>query len=236
MSIIQQIKTLIWQNNSCAVCGRTPTADLLCPNCRQMLSNLTPCSRCGFFLPPHSLPGHHCHPPQEVLALVTCCPYASPIKERLFNLKYHNRPQIAQSLSPLLAARWQQFAADSAAAPDVIVPVPLHPRRQGERGYNQSELLAKALAGELSIPVLTHAVERVQYTLPMHSLSPNERHQNLSHAFAPGRRIDQIRGKNILLLDDIITTGATVQYSARVLHHGGAANIWALAVCGHLQK
>lgn len=235
MDIFRQIKAMIWQNNSCAVCGRPQTVDLLCPNCRRTLDDLTLCDKCGFFLPPHLAAGHHCHPTAEVSALITCYPYASPLKERLFSLKYHNRPQIAQALGPLLAARWQSFAASGATA-DVIVPIPLHPRRQAERGYNQSELLARALAREIHLPVITHAVCRVEYTLPLHSLSPDERHQNLRHAFAPGRDIAKIRGKNIILLDDIITTGATMQYTAQVLHAAGAANIWALAVGGHLQK
>lgn len=235
MDILRQIKDLIWQNNTCAVCGRPRTPDLLCPHCQRTIDALTKCPRCGFLLPPDKAATHKCPAPIEVETLLTCWPYAYPLKERLFNLKYHNQPQIAMNLGPLLGRRWRDFAACRLHA-DAIVPVPLHPKRQVERGYNQSALLAKALGKELHLPVYTDAVRRVLHTQALHSLSPSERHASLCQAFAPGRDINRVAGQNIIIVDDIITTGATVRYTAEVLHQAGAKSIWALAVAGHLDK
>lgn len=235
MDIFRQIRAMIWQNNTCAVCGRPQAGALLCPKCRQTLAGLANCEHCGVFIPQDRLAGHHCAPPANPAALLTCYPYATPLKERLFDLKYHNRPQIAAALGPLLAARWQQFA-DGTLHADAIVPIPLHHSRQAERGYNQSELLAKALARELHLPVWPNAVCRTHNTQALHSQTPTERHQTLRTAFAPGRSIAKVRGQNIILLDDIITTGATMQYTAQILLDAGAANVWGLAVGGHLVK
>lgn len=234
MDIFQQIRAMIWQNNTCAVCGRPQAEGLLCSKCRQTLAGLATCKHCGMFIP-HRLAGHHCAPPANLAALLTCYPYTTPLKERLFDLKYHNRPQIAVALGPLLASRWQQFAGGTLQA-DAIVPIPLHPTRQAERGYNQSELLAKALAQELHLPVWANTVRRTHNTQALHSQTPTERHQTLCTAFAPGPGIDKVRGQNIILIDDIITTGATMQYTAYILQDAGAANVWGLAAGGHLLK
>lgn len=232
MNILQQVKAMVWQNNTCAVCDKHTTADLLCPKCQDLLNSLTNCEQCGFFIADRA--NHHCAHSDHTAALLTCFPYDSAIKKQLFLLKYHNKPQIAARLAPLLAHRWQNFAHTVHA--DAIVPVPLHPQRLTERGYNQSTLLAKALTKELHLPIYSNAIKRIANTRPLHSLSAAERHESLKNAFAAGADIDKIKGKNIILLDDIITTGLTIGFCSEVLQKDGVNSVYALAVAGHLVK
>lgn len=235
MDIFKQLRAFIWPNTNCAVCGKPQCRSLLCDDCQNLLNTLTVCPNCGSFTPNGHLSGHYCPHVANVNAVLTCFPYNSALKGRLRLLKYHNRPQIAADIAPLLLQRWQSFAANGYTA-DAIVPVPLHPARMAERGYNQSHLLAKALAAEVKLPVYANAVKRVKNTRPLHSLNPAERAANLQNAFAPGSDISKIKGKRIILLDDIITTGATVQHCAQILSEGGAVQVYALAAGGHLVK
>lgn len=238
MNILEQIKAYIWHNNSCVVCGRQAGGNTLCRTCHNDLGKLVTCPDCGCFSPTAQAGTHTCHKNPDLLAVLTCYPYDSALKERLRRLKYHNQPQIATQLSKLLAERWCDFAQCLATnpKPQAIVPVPLHPKRQAERGYNQSELLAKALSHELKLPVFAKAIRRTTNTVALHSLSPKERDLVLKDAFAAGPDIDKICGKNIILLDDIITTGATVKYCAKILQAHDCTNVWALATAGHLNK
>lgn len=233
MNIFQQIKAMVWQNNACAVCNKQPTAALLCADCQALLDGLVSCERCGFFFPVGT--DHRCTRHHLADAHITCFPYAADIKTQLFQLKYHNKPQVAARFGSLLAHRWRTFAADHAPA-EAIVTVPLHPKRMAERGYNQSTLLAKALTKELHLPIYSHAIERIANTRPLHSLSAAERRASLQNAFVPGADIDKIAGKRVILLDDIITTGSTIDCCAQILKNGGARSIYALAVTGHLVK
>ena len=113
--------------------------------------------------------------------------------------------------------------------PEIVVPVPLHPERQRERGFNQAELLARAVARPLRLPLETRALERRKPRPPKHRLSRHERWEAARGAYAPvpGRRIDNRR---VLLVDDVFTTGATLDACARALRSAGAAHVAALTV------
>jgi ComF family protein len=109
---------------------------------------------------------------------------------------------------------------------DLIVPVPLHPKRLKQRGFNQALLLAKAFP---QIPMGREAVVRVRHTAPQVELKPKERRDNVKGAFAvPDPAL--VQGKNVLLLDDVYTTGATVRECARVLLKAGACRVDVLTV------
>lgn len=108
---------------------------------------------------------------------------------------------------------------------DLIVPVPLHPARQRERGFNQAALLARSLSLRTSLPVWS-ALERLRYTTTQTAFDRAERMQNLHNAFRlrPGRNV---RGSRVLLVDDVLTTGSTLSECARVLKKSGASSVYA---------
>ena len=111
-----------------------------------------------------------------------------------------------------------------------IVPVPLHPVKQREREFNQAERLARPLADALGIPVLTQVVRRVQPTRTQTQLDKHARADNVRRAFAPVRP-KALAGERLLVLDDVLTTGATTSAVARVLRENGAGEVfvWTLA-------
>jgi ComF family protein len=120
----------------------------------------------------------------------------------------------------------QPLCLELVADADLLAPVPLHPKRIKHRGFNQSLLLAQAFPGA---PVAREAVIRTRHTMPQVRLNPEERHKNVKGAFAvtdPAR----VKGKHVLLVDDLYTTGATVKECARVLRRAGASRVEVLTV------
>lgn len=116
---------------------------------------------------------------------------------------------------------------------DAIIPVPIHKKKKKERGYNQAELLASALGRSLSIPVLPSVLLRSVYTTPQKELSPKERLENLSHVFQmnPDFTSEYKFLSTVLLVDDIYTTGATLEACTRILKHSGINTIYTFCIC-----
>ena len=108
------------------------------------------------------------------------------------------------------------------------MPVPLHPSRFKERGYNQSELLVKALASYLDLPIDTTSLQRVRVTKSQMTLGISERHQNVKHAFSC--QSERLAGQQILLVDDVCTTGSTLDACAAALKSTGATSVWGLTL------
>lgn len=143
--------------------------------------------------------------------------YDGRIKEWIQRIKYYGERRWVEPLVELIirqgvAGRW-----------DGIVPVPLHAERMMERGYNQALLIAEGVAFYLGIPCCDW-LERVKATLPQHHLNPGEREENLRGAFTVRKGVE-VKGKDWLLLDDIFTTGTTVNEAARVLKAAGAKRV-----------
>jgi ComF family protein len=112
----------------------------------------------------------------------------------------------------------------------VVVPVPLHPTRLAERGYNQAALLAAAAARELPAPLEPRALRRRRPTLQQAHLARARRLENVAGAFAPGPRAPSVLGRRVLLVDDVATTGATLAACARALREAGAASVTPVVV------
>lgn len=111
-------------------------------------------------------------------------------------------------------------------AADVIIPVPLNKRKERERGYNQSEFIANGIGVVTGIPMLLHAVKRIKYTMTQTRLTADERKENVSDAFNYNARYAaHINGKAVVIVDDVITTGSTVQEVGRVLKNNGARKV-----------
>ena len=128
-----------------------------------------------------------------------------------------------------LLARWLRAAMDDERLRDCdfdyIVPVPLHPARERERGFNQASLLSELLSAQISIPS-KGVLERVRYTTTQTALDRWERMENLHNAFRLRKNAD-VRGLHVLLIDDVLTTGSTLSECARVLKRAGAASVHA---------
>lgn len=112
---------------------------------------------------------------------------------------------------------------------DLIIPIPLHRLKKAERGYNQSYYIAKGLSSVLNIPVNSHVVKRQKYTNTQTELNLDERKENISGAFAI-KRERSVLGKKIILVDDVITTGATISECAALLKSNGALELFAVSV------
>lgn len=152
--------------------------------------------------------------------------YEEPLRAAILTFKFKGRRRAARPLARLAAEAWR--AAGLRA--DVIVPVPLSRSRQRERGYNQTDLLARELARALGAPPRPDALVRTRATAAQSSLGWNERQRNVAGAFAPGPAAATLAGRRVLLLDDIITSGATVQAAASALRQANPAAIYALAI------
>ena len=110
---------------------------------------------------------------------------------------------------------------------DVMIPVPVHPARRRQRGFNQAELLAQALSEELKLPVCPELLRRTKKTEPQKDLTPSERLKNLEEAFEAGA----LCGRTVLLVDDIYTTGSTIEACTRALLKAGAKKVYFFTLC-----
>jgi ComF family protein len=146
------------------------------------------------------------------------------MREAIHRLKYSNSQDLAIPLGEMMVSYWQDVHLPA----EVIVPVPLHARRLRERGYNQAALLARELGKGVGLPVLESALVRVRETSPQIDLNAKERKENVQGAFrCPD---DQLAGKSVLLLDDVYTTGATLEACSLALKQRGARAVWALTL------
>ena len=141
------------------------------------------------------------------------------------DFKFHGRPELAGPLSALLLQAWQDSAGDS-PKPDLILPVPLSPARLAERGYNQAWELARRLASALGRPAIASGLVRVVETERQAALTREERLKNLRAAFMvePALR-SRLAGAHLALVDDVMTTGATLHAAAKALRKAGVAHV-----------
>jgi len=145
--------------------------------------------------------------------------YAGNVRQAILRVKYGRQAPVARSLSVFLRDHFTRFFPQSGF--DRVVPVPLHPKRLRAREFNQSVLLARPLAARLGIPLDLDAVERVRHTLPQSASTEKVRRKNLRGAFQV-RKVPRIEGQSILVLDDVYTTGATLEALTLCLLSAGA--------------
>jgi ComF family protein len=206
----------------CAACGGAGAGGF-CAGCAAGFRLVRdPCALCGLPLPvatcPRSPAGWH------LAGMVAPFRYADPLTHYLHALKFRRARRLGRPLGGLLAAA---VRARGQALPDALVPVPLHHRRRIERGYDQAFELARAAARALQLRVITRGVLRSRASAPQTALSLADRHANVTGAFAVRGRFAGLR---IALVDDVITTGATVNALARALLVAGATQVEAWAV------
>jgi ComF family protein len=219
---------------NCAACGtplRRPLGGPVCDGCWASIEPPRPplCVICGEPLPSWrvlSIELSRCarcrRRPPAVDRSASAGSHTGPLREIIHALKFQRR----RSLAPRLARLMAQAGADLLAGADIVVPVPLHPWRRFHRGFNQ----AGDLAAALPLPV-AQALRRQRATPSQTGLTAAARRRNVRGAFAISRLASRrlaIRGRIVLLVDDVMTTGATLDACARVLKEEGAREVWAL--------
>jgi ComF family protein len=157
----------------------------------------------------------------------SCVRFSGAARELIHALKYKRAVWVRRELVALLTAGLQTHL--DVRALDAIVPVPLHPRRRRDRGYNQSAVLARGLGRAVGLPVFSDVVVRVNDTPSQTSLTASQRRRNVRGAFAI-RRAAWVAERRFLVVDDVMTTGATLDEVARVLRAEGAVSVSALTV------
>ena len=230
---LQSLLDLVYPR-SCEICGGPCGAadGYLCWNCRSDIRYHEPtnfCSRCGRPFP-GTAPANQfvctaCreHPPR-FLAARSAAHFTGVVHDAVIHFKYHRALWLVPVFADLLEACVRTHYARVRF--DALCPVPLHPLRFRERGFNQSELLANALSRRLGVPCLAHALVRSRYTETQTRLKADQRRQNVAALFNsnPAHR-DILRDRSILLVDDVMTTGSTVNDATRALLEAGAAEV-----------
>jgi ComF family protein len=217
----------------CVLCGRAgqrPTLDL-CADCAADLPRVPrPCPRCGLPVTLESTTvAADCAQCRAAAPPYAGCVvpwlYEFPVSHLVQALKYEGALAHARVLGTLLASEAARLQPGGDA---LVVPVPLHPRRLQQRGYNQSHEIARIVARRLRWPLVDGALRRTRDTASQVGLSRTQREQNLRGAFAvePAR----VEGRRVVLLDDVLTTGSTAHAAASALRAAGAARVDLLAV------
>lgn len=205
----------------CIGCGQGGA--FLCPACEGSLPKLLPpwCPRCG--LPQAVEPCPSCHRlPLAIDGIRSPYRFEGLARRAVLLFKYEN----FKALAPVLAQGLVSHLEHHPRPGEVIVPVPLHTAKLRERGYNQAELLARNIGGALEIPVVSSALRRRRPTPPQARLSTRqERWQNMEGAFQGD---EAVVGKQVLLVDDVATSGATLNAAAQALKQAGARGVWGL--------
>lgn len=214
----------------CAACGAF-TRDVFCEKCEKSIRYLdgSICPMCGRELPPGAGQAGSCRMCESFKYTFDTCrsalSYEGAMEKVLIKFKFHRRVifrgLLVSAMLKHMNSHPEMFAHFGGL--DFIVPVPLHPIRLMWRGFNQSELLAAGVARELKLPV-RRALRRVRLGPPQSKMKWKERAKNVRGAFAAARG-GRAEGKRVLLIDDMLTTGATASECARVLKEAGAAEV-----------
>ena len=201
----------------CAGCGME--GDAICNRCLPGVG-----SRVG--LPAGTPLGLAQGPPDPLLQLEWCSPFAGTTRQALHQLKYAGERRLAEPLGGVVAERWRRAGAGG----ELLVNVPVHEGRRRERGYDQAALIAAEAARQLGLPWVP-AVERTRATTAQYRLDRRHRASNVQDAFAVRRGLTSVvAGRWVVLVDDVVTTGATLCEAARALLGAGVTAVSAVTV------
>lgn len=217
----------------CPVCDEivVPYGEKICPDCLPKLKLLTQpyCMKCGKKLFEEEEYCADCRRMEHAFARGRALYEYESVSDAIYRLKYTNRQEYAEFFGEEISFYLKEFIEK--IQPDAILPVPLHKKRWNKRGYNQAELLGRAVGKQFGIPVLPKLVSRVKNTQPLKMMNPQERQNNLKNAFIINK--NDVKLKVILVVDDIYTTGSTIDEISRVLLASGAEKVYFVALaCG----
>ncbi len=195
----------IFLNFPCALCQR-PASKIVCHYCEQQLKS-------------YQLQNHR-QLWQGNLPVFVWGKYDGTLKQAIASMKYNRLPEIGLIFGEWLGQSWLDLNVNF--GPTIVVPIPLHVKKLKQRGFNQAEKIAEGFCQVTDYDLQPKVLKRVKQTQAMFGLNPNQRKVNIDSAFAVGK-IPQLKGnkKSVLLIDDIYTTGATVQEAAQVLQQKG---------------
>ena len=213
----------------CLGCSKDISEDgYLCDLCRNkiFINSAFFCPVCRLRLADNKIICHHKDLPRYILGAAT--DYGTPTIHNLIHyFKYEGFKRLAPLLSEFLIEYLQR--AKFSAKNFILIPIPLHSSRERQRGYNQSNLLAEILSDKLNIELID-GLKRVKKTKPQAQAKKSEdREKNVSGCFETVN-LNQIKNKNILLVDDVFTSGATINEAVKVLRKSGAKKIAALVI------
>ena len=208
----------------CLLCGAPSQSGLCCAACDAELPRLTGkhCPICALPTPAGDVCGECLKQPPAFDHTVAAFSYNFPLNKLIQSLKFRDHLILVNYLADAVVKRVSTM-------PDCLVALPLHPLRLRERGFNQSMLLARRISRRLDIPLLAHACERVRNTPPQSSLPWKERDKNMRQAFTCKPDAD-VRGKHVAIVDDVMTTGASIGELAHALKLAGAREVSAWVV------
>lgn len=198
----------------------------LCAECLDQAPRVEPpfCIRCGGVVAANGLCARCRTSPLRIECIRSVVYFEGVFREAMHQFKYRGRTGLAEPLGDLMAAYWMQHSVPI----DVVAPVPLHATRLRERGYNQAALLAREMARRVGLAVDDQTLTRQRATASQVDLSARQRQQNVRAAFCCSG--NGLADKRVLLIDDVCTTGATLEACAVALYEGGAHSVQALTL------
>ncbi len=216
----------------CLVCHKPGI--WLCDACCRDFPLVSPpvCPLCGDPTRAAGLCGRCRRTPPAIDGMRSVVLFEREAREAVHLLKYGNRPVLAEPLARLMADYWRA----NPIPVDLVTAVPLHPARQRERGYNQADLLARAFGRMIDVPVGLAVLKRVRHTRPQVSLNAAQRRENMQSAFAAATPAQfskrqggdslVVSGRRVLVIDDVRTTGSTLEACSLALKAAGASSVW----------
>ena len=219
------------QNITCILC-RQRARDIddkgLCRACADTLPIIAPpvCPKCGRPVEEEGVCVDCAYMHYHFDRAISVLHYTPEVRQLIHRFKYGGISYLSRTLGRWMAQAYKQRCDWEL---DIILPVPLHPRRQRQRGFNQSALLARELGRYIDVPVKENVLIRKKYTPAQAGLSKFQRMQNLRGAFEV-REPETVRGKSILLVDDVFTTGSTVNECSMVLLQAGAQRVYVITL------
>ena len=206
--------------------GCQSVGSLWCEACRAAVQPIGPpwCEKCGEpFVTDRLCSNCRAHP-LEIEKIRSVALFDGVLRQAIHRFKYERLASMAEPFGDMLADYWraEQFTADW------LIPVPLHPSRERDRGYNQSELLTRRLARRVNVPGNSKGLRRIRATAVQMTLNAAQRHENVAGAFECVE--PRVRGARVIIIDDVSTTGATLEACAQAVLKAGAATVMGLTL------
>jgi len=199
---------------------------LLCTKCRDEFELVEPplCPHCGRPMTSDRLCSLCRREPLQIDGIRSVAYFEGTLREVIHHFKYYNKQDLAIPLGKLMGDYWEKNPLPA----EIIVPVPLHVDRLRERGYNQAALLAREFGRSTGLPISENSLVRVRATRPQVELSVQERKENVCDAFRCSSA--ELKDRRVLLIDDVCTTGATLEACSIALRQADVRSVWALTL------
>ncbi|KUO61995.1 MAG: hypothetical protein APF84_05035 [Gracilibacter sp. BRH_c7a] len=237
--ILHRIKegaALIWyeQEEECLLCSNL-AKEIICQSCRDLYfrPELNRCNTCGKLIGDNKIRCSDCQEgkgPKCLTRATALGHYSGAWKDLIQNVKFRGQPYLLAYLRGYV----DDWVIKNFPPPDVIIPVPMHHSRIAQRGFNQADVLASILSGQLGIEY-QDALYRNRATTAQTSLGRHERLNNVQGAFSLKKDVD-IKGRIIWLVDDVVTTGTTLDECAKALREHGASDIYGICLAAGIEE